>query len=1293
MTSEHHSDRQALLVIGMHRSGTSALTRVINLHGVTLGSELPGGAFDNEAGFWENQRVVNLHERLLADLDSSWDDPRELREGWLDAAPIEAYLDQLMELIAAEFDDAKIWAVKDPRMCRLLPMWLKALPRMGIEPKLIFALRDPSEVVGSLMHRNGLSAATASLLWLRHLAEPIRATRNMRRCLVDYSELLENWRVSMARIASSLDVIWPISSQDCEVEVDLHLRRGLRHQHMAATRDLLPAAWRKPLLDVYAASQTAVRAGGNWADFETQLRLIMKRFDFAQPLIGDLQPKSQWDQIRSQLREAEKGKEAYRAEAARLFEESAAAQQYGQQEAASAQQKLESSVAELVNAVQEAATAREEAANATQEAASARQEVVSVARELVKAQQETVNAQQEAVNARQDAANATQEAASVRQEVASAMRELVNTRQEAVNARQEAANARQEVASAMRDSANARQEAAKARQEAASAIREMANARQEAIGAMQEATNARQEALSAAQEMANARKQITIARQEVTRATQEAASVREELENSMKEISSVKQELERSKLTEAQTREVLNGELVVIRGELAKRNARIHMLEGVRDELDLIKTSRSWRWTRPMRVALRVLRGGGRLGEADREQLRRWLRRSPVTMSVPPMEVNPVAPTDAVIATAAMAASVPMTQPQARFASQVDGKRDVFVWAVIDWHFRIQRPQHLARELAAAGHRVFYISNNFIDRDEPGFSVEALDSDGRLFQINLHLKGSPAIYHAAPDEVAREQLRAGVGLLLGWSRSRGCISLVQHPYWLETAQVLPDSRLVYDCMDHHGGFADNSEDVLAREHELMRDADLLVVTSDWLYEEAGKYNTQRAMIRNACQFDHFSKPPARSFKDDKNRRIIGYYGAIAEWFDLDLLEMVARHFNDCLVLLVGADTTGAQQRLRHLSNVEFTGEVSYSTLPYYLDAFDVCLLPFQVIPLTLATNPVKVYEYLSAGKEVVSIELPEICQFGELVRTGANHASFLQAVSEALAVAPTSALIAQRQRFAAEQTWVHRVRDLIASVDALTLPRVSVVVVTYNNLELTKACLHSIEIHSNYANLEVIVVDNASTDGTPAYLTTWVGNNEHRHVILNHDNRGFAAANNQGLAAATGDYLVMLNNDTYVTPGWVATLVGHMRRTAKLGMLGPVTNNIGNEARIDIHYANMDEMLHVAADYTVRHVGQLTPLRTAAFFCVMMSREVYARVGELDEAFGIGFFEDDDYCRRVQQAGWTIACAEDVFIHHNLSASFNKLKEETRRELFEQNKIIYEKKWGKWVPHVYRSKP
>jgi GT2 family glycosyltransferase len=280
----------------------------------------------------------------------------------------------------------------------------------------------------------------------------------------------------------------------------------------------------------------------------------------------------------------------------------------------------------------------------------------------------------------------------------------------------------------------------------------------------------------------------------------------------------------------------------------------------------------------------------------------------------------------------------------------------------------------------------------------------------------------------------------------------------------------------------------------------------------------------------------------------------------------------------------------------------------------------------------------------------------------------------------------------RRDAFAKKQTWLQRTDDLVSAVEDHSLdPKVSVVVVTYNNLDLTKACLKSLDELSQYSNLEIIVVDNDSKDDSPTYLSEWVIQDQaNRKLILNDDNKGFAAANNQGLEIADGEYLALLNNDTHVTPGWIRTLVGHLKRDPSIGLIGPVTNNIGNEAKISIAYDNMEEMLSQSSAYTRRHIGQVYPLRTAAFFCVMMQRSVYQKVGNLDEVFGRGFFEDDDYCRRIETLGLRVVCAEDVFIHHQLSASFDKLKHEERQKLFEENKKIYEEKWGEWLPDSYR---
>lgn len=697
-----------------------------------------------------------------------------------------------------------------------------------------------------------------------------------------------------------------------------------------------------------------------------------------------------------------------------------------------------------------------------------------------------------------------------------------------------------------------------------------------------------------------------------------------------------------------------------------------------------ILASPFWRLTKPLRFIVHSMRSPHEL----RDQLKRLFRIGSTRTKPTAKQQRQLAPEQALVE--AEHKLLQLALPPAR-----DRKLDIYMWGVIDWHFRFQRPQHLARVLAKRGHRVFYISNEFIDRSHPGFTLEPLDDQGRLYQVHLYLADRPPIYHDGPSPEQITQLDAGLAQLALWNGVGDNISILHHSYWRKLAGGVPRTRIVYDCLDHQAGFTNNSQSILAEEHSLLKSADLVIATSQWLKDELDIESEHVSVIRNAGDYEFFSHMPPVVFADPAGRKVIGYYGAIDTWFDTALVRAIAERFPQHLVLLIGRDSAGAARSLSDLANVRWNNEVKYTDLPFWLYGFDVCLLPFQVLPLTLATNPVKIYEYLSAGKPVVAVDLPEMTQFGDLIRTASTHAGFLDAIADTLDGGEDASLPLRRREFAAQQTWEHRVDELEAVIDdmidkPLASVRVSVIVVTYGNLHFTRNCLDSLQRFSGWPDLEVIVVDNASQDGTPEFLEAWRKGGESRHVILNADNRGFAAANNQGLAIATGDYLVLLNNDTYVTQGWVRGLVSHLRSDDGIGLVGPVTNNIGNEARIDIDYRDMEEMAVRAREYTRLHGGRSFDISTPAFFCVAMTRATYEKIGPLDEAFGLGFFEDDDYCRRIEQAGMRCVCAEDVFIHHHLSASFDQLRQEDRKTLFERNKRIYENKWGPWRPHVYR---
>ena len=253
-------------------------------------------------------------------------------------------------------------------------------------------------------------------------------------------------------------------------------------------------------------------------------------------------------------------------------------------------------------------------------------------------------------------------------------------------------------------------------------------------------------------------------------------------------------------------------------------------------------------------------------------------------------------------------------------------------------------------------------------------------------------------------------------------------------------------------------------------------------------------------------------------------------------------------------------------------------------------------------------------------------------------------------------------------------------------------PAASVVVVSYDNLLLTKLCVAGVLAAADEIPFELIVVDNHSTDGSAAYLRQLERDNAGIRVILNDENRGFGPANNAALAAATGGTLVLLNNDTVVPPGWLAGLMRHLGDPG-VGLVGPVTNRIGNEAEIETAYRTYGEMLALATDRSKLHRGESFDIPVPCMFCLAMRRDTFERVGPLDERFEVGMLEDDDYARRTREAGLRLVCAADVFVHHFGQGSFGKLVPTGEyMRLLEANQRRYLEKWGEpWKPYGRRA--
>ena len=252
----------------------------------------------------------------------------------------------------------------------------------------------------------------------------------------------------------------------------------------------------------------------------------------------------------------------------------------------------------------------------------------------------------------------------------------------------------------------------------------------------------------------------------------------------------------------------------------------------------------------------------------------------------------------------------------------------------------------------------------------------------------------------------------------------------------------------------------------------------------------------------------------------------------------------------------------------------------------------------------------------------------------------------------------------------------------------------TVAIVTYNELVFTRLCLETLLANTEYPSYDVIVVDNASDDGTPDYVTEVAARFPHVSLLVNDRNLGFAPAVNRALRAAGGDVLVLLNNDTVIPPGWLTRLVDHLRDRA-VGLVGATTNRMVTAAEIECDYTTYGEFLDFAAERAAEHRFRVFEIDMAAMFCLALRRDVFERLGPLDESFEVGLLEDDDYSHRARLAGYRVRCAEDVFVHHFGEGSFGRLFEDGEySRLLETNRRRFEHKWKReWQPYARRRGP
>ena len=374
---------------------------------------------------------------------------------------------------------------------------------------------------------------------------------------------------------------------------------------------------------------------------------------------------------------------------------------------------------------------------------------------------------------------------------------------------------------------------------------------------------------------------------------------------------------------------------------------------------------------------------------------------------------------------------------------------DVLYFGAVDWSHTWQRPQQIASRLAAHG-RVVYIdpiglralrfsdAPRLVRRLRAG-DVETVPRPPGLSVISGHAATLASGLRAPAEWTAR--------LVASTVRSALAAAGIDHPLiWAGTPSpalvaaldLLPSRGLVYDCLDAVAAFRPDSADVEVAESALARRADVVLATSAALEARMRRWNARTVLVPNAADYEHFSRPVAAAEIPAEIRAlprpVIGYVGEVAPWLDTGLVRRLALRHPDWSIVLVGPATMEARGALPD-PNVHVLGRRPYADLPRYLAGFDCCLIPFRASPLTAAVSPVKLYEYLAAGKPVVSTPLPSVLPFAREVLVGADR-RFLEAVDEAVANRHDAVAAEARRRCARAETWDHRVARILEALQA-----------------------------------------------------------------------------------------------------------------------------------------------------------------------------------------------------------------------------------------------------------------
>lgn len=279
--------RNAVVVLGMHRSGTSALAGVMAHLGCDLPQALMEANPSNAKGYYESLRLYEMNDAILASGGGRWDEWQPFNPDWIGSHRGDEFLAKGGQVLDGEFAASRMFVIKDPRMCLLMPFWTQLFAQEEITPTYLHIHRNPVEVATSLNIRDGLPLAYGILLWLRHVLDAEQGSRGANRCFTSYDRLLGDWSGVIDEITARTGIVFARNSEAVAVEISDFLTPDMNNSAKAArstSQSRLLSKWVGPVLDIL---ESWAEQGEDAGDFET-LDALRAELDATAPLFGAL---------------------------------------------------------------------------------------------------------------------------------------------------------------------------------------------------------------------------------------------------------------------------------------------------------------------------------------------------------------------------------------------------------------------------------------------------------------------------------------------------------------------------------------------------------------------------------------------------------------------------------------------------------------------------------------------------------------------------------------------------------------------------------------------------------------------------------------------------------------------------------------------------------------------------------------------------------------------------------------------------------------------------------------------